>query len=581
MATFESNGAADSGSSSADYVIIGAGPSCMGLLYGLLSNYIKNDCVPFSITVIDPGIGNDSLDHDNDPVQQQPHRWFRAALDCAGLIHSGVANNHRIIDVPIGHGRGGTSRINATLCIPPRRQDFEDWPEPWKTNIMSSVRTIQQTLYDNNSLHVHTSSLHESQELLPNPYVPTKVDPLPWRETLYPSVAYDIPCTVHPLTLQRRNYYQGLVEPLLSKYPHLDQCITWTAGKVDRLLFEYKKVIGVEYVEPTSGLRRILHARKQVILAAGAIESPALLLSSGVGLTDDVVGKVRFSNYPGGIGRKLRDHVMLPRAILTNQVAGAVPSLNGVQSLHQLVVGDGLFQVAFMDSVVFKDILPQLVAGLFRFKMPAGIRGEFLLTKLSSLMINLIKGILAILITLPPFGYILRRHVCVVATFHMNPSPAGQVRLKRTAVAPAEKRSFRRSDYELEIDLQYAASEQNIEAMMNGWIATDTVCPSGAEVFPGPLVRHVGKSTMHRLRFQTFARSACLPYFHWCGTCAMQTEKGDEDWVVDSQLWLRNVSGLRICDASVFPTAVSAPTALTCAALGYACGALLLNDRNK
>jgi hypothetical protein len=566
---------------SSDFVIIGAGPSCMGLLFGLLSRYKEEENVPFSITVIDPGIGDDDDDDDPDNhVRQSPHRWFRAALDYADIIHSGVAFNNRVIDIPIGSGRGGTSRINATLCIPPRRQDFEDWPEPWKSNIMQSVAQIQRVLYSNSSLHIGISPSFtgmEPNESLPNPYIPMNDDPISWKETVFPSVAHHIPCTVHPQSLTRRNYYTGLLKPLLTKYSHLAQRITWVRGRVDKLLFQKQRVIGVEYInakrEAGSRFRRTIFALREVILSAGAIESPALLLSCGIGLAQDVE-KERFPNYPGAVGRKLRDHVMLPRAIfVANKTVNS--SLNGVQSLYHFCAGKGLFQVAVMDSVAYPDTLPHLVAGLLRYRFRGGCSGAVLWTHLSSLFFSLVKIMLVVLLAFPPIEYIMRYRVCVVTTFHLNPPATGQVRVRRKPGTTASD-SLSRSECHLNVDLCYAESMQCIETMMDGWIATDVFCPKGLEVFPGPLIRHMCTKTVNKVRFQQFARAACLPYFHWCGTCSMKTGNGDKDWVVDSALRLRNVDGLRICDASVFPTAVSAPTALTCSAIGHTLGSILL-----
>lgn len=60
----------------------------------------------------------------------------------------------------------------------------------------------------------------------------------------------------------------------------------------------------------------------------------------------------------------------------------------------------------------------------------------------------------------------------------------------------------------------------------------------------------------------------------------MKTDSNIE-WVVDSSLRVRDIPGLRVCDASVFPTTISGPTALTCAALGHILAGLLLQSNDK
>ena len=136
-----------------------------------------------------------------------------------------------------------------------------------------------------------------------------------------------------------------------------------------------------------------------------------------------------------------------------------------------------------------------------------------------------------------------------------------------------------------------------------------TIC----EVFPGPLIWNYTTNPTtttttnndsetrtpiyHNERFDFMARSMVLPYFHWIGTCAMKQKKltttehrfdskkgnddGDDDWVVDEYFRVRGVNHLRICDASIFPTLISAPTALTCAALGYILANMIIEEISK
>ena len=86
--------------------------------------------------------------------------------------------------------------------------------------------------------------------------------------------------------------------------------------------------------------------------------------------------------------------------------------------------------------------------------------------------------------------------------------------------------------------------------------------------------------------FLQYASEFSNPYYHWCGTCAMGEEDeeagskrnavGGGSSAVDDHLCVRGLSNLRVCDASVFPDSVSAPMALTCAALGHAASSSLL-----
>jgi choline dehydrogenase-like flavoprotein len=136
-------------------------------------------------------------------------------------------------------------------------------------------------------------------------------------------------------------------------------------------------------------------------------------------------------------------------------------------------------------------------------------------------------------------------------------------------------------------------NERDVLRMMQAWEAGTVAYPNvGVDIFPGPLVRKLwwkrgGRqpnqdgmpAPLHQPRMAAFARAMVRPYFHWMGTCAMQTNgPNNNDWVVDANFGVRHVTGLRVCDASVLPSLVSAPPALTCAALGHILASLLWQE---
>ena len=83
----------------------------------------------------------------------------------------------------------------------------------------------------------------------------------------------------------------------------------------------------------------------------------------------------------------------------------------------------------------------------------------------------------------------------------------------------------------------------------------------------------------------TYAKHFMQPYFHYIGTCSMtnnvnQSNK-QEEAVVDENFKVIGMQGLRICDASVFVDCISAPTALTCASLGYVLSDILIKEEEE
>ncbi len=702
-----------------DVVMVGAGPSCMGFLFGFLQAVDQEESC--SIAVIERGpaarSSHDTNHHQHEPHQQQHelvHRWF-AAAHCT-LNHSAHVSllqgqvRHRVIDVPIGQGRGGGSNINACLCLPPCASDFANWPTNFGAKVMmDSVQTVYQSLVLEGTLaqaRVKVGTTQDDNEtIVHNENTTIKSMPCTtlWRtlpchvvapfagadrshlvpsEPSFPSWSKFVPYMAvpyHAATKQksrdqmkqqpnvkdnrywrRTTFYDGLVAPLLEKKnDDDDDDDSWWVGRTrpniqirfltehqaERLLIAGNQIQGVECsscISPTTTVcpnkrtkstasekyttipfRRIL-AREQVILCAGAIETPLLLLVSGIGRPADLAAcqltPARSGgayNYKGAVGEHLRDHVVLPRAILTRTKRHwqASAKLSVDQLYHEQLSGKR-FQIAVMDPACYPDALPYCVASLLRYRWDRsdrqqhGLLASFmvaLFNLLAEFVFRLVHMLLQVLMIYTPIYYFVQSYVSTVTIHFLNPSSQGKIRLKPRTVQD-QSIPCRRSNVQPMIDLAYVQDSNDVESLLSGWRASDKIVQAiggWCELFPGPLIRSFGWNRNHRTaslvplngplvtttsstlqsvvdptRWRLFAQSACLPYYHWCGTCAMPTLRGDiDDWVVDVDLRVREFERLRICDASVFPSTISAPTALSCAALGNRFGTMFARER--
>lgn len=602
-----------------DYVIVGSGPSAIGVLYGLLESFggtpswsttttvdhsdsddTKHDAKttprrtpPFSVAIVERGCGPP-----HDVSTRHPHRWYEAAHkmpDSGSVRHYRSNITGRVLDLPVGQGLGGSSNINACLCTPPLPHDFKAWPEPWKSKVLSKARYLQQRLQQNGALlHGAGRSSSSSSRPLLGPFR----DKTPGLDLSTP-----VPTLVSfvdddgKADYVRENYYSGLLEPLLTNAPHLKGQLHWLRGcEVQRLLLDdldSKRVVGVEYSSALNCQEtRELYANKRIVLCAGAIESPALLLVSKLGGEHDPL--------LSGVGKRLQDQAILPRTYLTcpnlrNVVFGpwreAQPNIqqstSGIAALGHLYLQgrerEGLnngncFQVAVTDSVPHAYILPTVLATAFRWECSSNIGTRFF-----EITFQLIKTLLRTLLLYTPLGIIVRHFTVTTLLSLLHPYSYGSVTISiRKTDCVGRGEPTRRRDVTVMADPGYLNDPRDFRAFKEAWDATGNLtCYPTLEVSPQLVFAFLKLFGPNDYWFQSYSRSFLLPYYHFVGTCAMQSSSescpDNPEWVVDSSaLKLRGYVGLSVCDASVFPTTLSNPPALTCASLGYVFGQMLL-----
>lgn len=556
-----------------DYVIVGAGASAMGLVHGLLSRYKRKGHPPFTIAVLERGPWL------CDAATKPPSRWCSASHYKSNSVelHDSVVIGNRHVDIPVGKGLGGTTNINACLCTPPAADDFDSWPAPWNESIAQSIAALQDEMSINGALYTHNvgENPYESNEDSKNVNGPTA------RETVFPSLVTNVPLSVAPEdngpTYVRRNYFESLVQPILKENPKLSDSVSFLCDfEVQRLLFDEhdSRVIGIE--GPTS--QHAVYARREVILCAGAIESPVMLLVSGMGHEQDLneIDVIPKRKGSSGVGRRLRDHVLVPRVFLSPWTPPKL-SPNGVHALCHISENDYRFQLIFNDSAVYSQLVPQFIASFIRRRIckPRIIKST--VNFLSELAFQSLRLILFLLVSCTPLYFVLRYFVVTINIALLNPKSTGTVSIRQRR----NDEPLRRQNVQVIIHAGYLNDPNDIKALWEGWKMSseqfELFLDQCIEVLPGFLFQGFATGSTW---FASFATHFALPYFHWCGTCAMKTE-GNDEWVVDANLRMRDVGGLRVCDASVFPTTISGPTALTCAALGHSFARVLISTNKK
>lgn len=422
---------------------------------------------------------------------------------------------------PLGKVLGGSSAINMMLHLRGHHASYDAWEklgaEGW--NYCSLLP------------HLRNSETAEGRDPLvrgsDGPMVIPRPDPLgplqqAWHEAVLEaghatsddgngSVAEGISSTeMNVVDDRRQSAADAYLRPALGR----SNLTVVTDAQVRRLLVDGKRCVGVEYTK--GGRMGIVHAEREVLLCAGTVGSPHLLMLSGIGNGGDLrdVGIEVRAHLPG-VGQNLHDHVM-------NWVnyAPARPMHEGGPYNNR----------------------PHLLCRSSRDADPD------------------LQLILAPMMLGPRWSSVDPEGFAIVFAL-LNPFSRGSLQLNTADVRTAPV-----------IDPAYLTDERDMDRMMAGLQEARRIgaAPAlsawrGAELTPGPDIEDA-EDLRH------YIRSTAGTYFHPVGTCRIGV---DDLAVVDPELRVHGVEGLRIADASVMPAVVSANTNATVLAIAERAASLL------
>ncbi|WP_456785867.1 GMC family oxidoreductase [Cellulomonas sp. P5_C5] len=293
-----------------------------------------------------------------------------------------------------------------------------------------------------------------------------------------------------------------------------------TGAHVTRLTIENRQVTGVEAL--VDGAPRTIRARREVILCAGAFESPALLLRSGVGPAEHLreVGVPVTHDLPG-VGSGLHDHVQVSLGFRTRETRPVLPTSN---------LGEVGGFVSTAPGLPAPDV--QL-----SFAPMLGLNGA----------------------ASAGAGFTIGPAVT-------RPTSRGRLRLHDARPLSAPR-----------IDPGYLSTEQDVETLVRGVdVALDIA-------LAGPLrtLMDDPRELPDRLRTRSartaFVRANAQTQYHPVGSTAM----GDgDDAVVDPRLRVRGIGGLRVVDAGAIPVMPTGNIQAAVLAVAYLGSALILEENH-
>ncbi|WP_438753996.1 GMC family oxidoreductase [Pararhizobium sp. O133] len=322
---------------------------------------------------------------------------------------------------------------------------------------------------------------------------------------------------------KRSSTATGYLKPALSR----KNLTLRTDVMVNRIVIENGKAIGVEIIE--NGRPVTLRADREVIVTSGAIGSPKLLMLSGIGPAEHLrsVGIDALHDL-SGVGQNLQDHMDVD---VLAELSGS-HGIDRYKKLHWQAMA-GLEYMLFGKGPVASNIVE---AGAFwwgdKTERTPDIQFHFLPGA------GVEEGI----------GSVPGGNGCTLNSYPVRPRSRGSVTL-RTANA---------TDAPI-IDPNPYAEPYDLERAADGILISRDILAQ--EAFKPYIKReHLpGTQVTNRQQAMAFAREHGRSAYHPVGTCRMGPAD-NADAVVDPQLRVRGIGGLRVCDSSVMPRLISSNT---------------------
>jgi choline dehydrogenase len=480
---------------------------------------------------------------------------FRRAFANDALIidrmsepQSACAN--RTIFAGSGRGMGGSGGVNGMVYTRGDKLDYSQWPEGWH---WSDVEPTFQKLENRLRVRFHQATAFTEIAIAASEAAGFQRKHGLNDGELCGFMGYN---DMNMEADQRRNSYIAFIAEQTAT-----NLLVKTNALVSKILFdEQQQAIGVEATIDNHQQRFM--ATKEVILSAGALETPKLLMLSGIGPKQHLesLGISVINDVPS-IGNNLQDH---PNVAI--MFRGKKPLDFGFPQIYGFFRSNPQLKLppAQADTCIAWLAAHRTVQETMKRMGPAMLlRGKKFF---NPLLRSVLRSCFSLLFSLPPVNHFISTLYGLIVILG-KPVSRGSLRLaSRNAADPAV------------IDLAYYQDEADIETMLNGVGVAKKIAASAGLNSWGNKSLSAASISNDRETLKKWILNASMTTFHYCGTCSMGEQS---DAPVDTRLRLKGFGKIRIADASVIPvipvSALNAPSMM----IGYRAVDFILETNNQ
>ncbi len=516
-----------------DYIVVGAGSAGSALAYRLAHHHPMR-----SILLLEAG------SRDVSPFIHVPAAIIKAignpSLDWAYMAEADASRNGKMDLWPAGRVLGGSSAINGMLYVRGQMQDYDRWAAAGCTgwgyqDVLPVLKRLETTAIGDTSLRGRSGPMHVDHLRTTHPLAHVFVDAMkqggvPFNEDYNGATQEGV---AYSQVTQKRGWRFHTARAYLWPGKKPANVSLKTKARVTKLTFEGSRCTGLMY-ERGSKVRTV-RARETVVLSAGALASPKILMLSGIGPAAALQDQgIPVQCESPNVGKNLQEH---PEGMVSIEVNQSTfnTEINSwkivLHSINWLLFGRGPATSPYPHAVAFLKSEPSLDHADVQVQL-----GPYAFSFDEAGVIPYDKPAISAAINIA------------------YPKTRGEVRIRSQDPRDPPIIDHQLLGHPEDMD-RLIASCKTVRAILNN----EAFDKHGVgERMPGPEVQTDDE-------WSDFLRQTAFLGYHPIGTCRMGSVA---ESVVDPDLKVRGVDGLRVADASIMPDLISGNTNATAIMIG-------------